>query len=124
MYFHLFKLLHNCIIKIDIIAYFIPLLLISFFSFVPSAGTFTSLVQILNYTSLLGDFFGRQLVLLRRERFLIIRNSEGVLVSVLLRCILTVGTFGYYQTVKNFMMADRHHEVLYCLILTKEVELL
>jgi len=82
--------------------FYTSLLLISFYSFVPSTGVFTSLVQILNYATLLGDFFGRQLVLLRRQRFLIIKNSNGVLVSVLVRCVGTILFFLYVLGMLNF----------------------
>jgi len=75
--------------------FFTTLLLISFYSYVPSNGKFTSLVQILNYSSLIADFFGRQLVLLRGQKWLLIKNSKGVLVTVLLRCTMTVVFFVY-----------------------------
>ncbi len=70
---------------------FVSLLVISFYSFVPSDGKFVSLVQVLNYASLIADFFGRQLVLMRGQRCLIITNSTGVLFTVLARCIMTIG---------------------------------
>jgi len=84
-------------LKLPLMSIFISLfstvLVLTFYSYIPSSCTIPSLTQILNYVTLLSDFLGRQLVLMRKEW--LIRNNFGVFVSVLIRLCLTIFFFIY-----------------------------